>query len=235
MLEIQRLSAWYGQHKALDEVSLNVARGEVVTVLGANGAGKSTLLKSIAGLIPVSADSHMVLNGVRLNDLSDFERVEAGIALVPEGRGIFGELTVRENLYMGAFPIRARSSEHTNLKRVLELFPRLHERLGQAVRTMSGGEQQMVAIGRALMSHPDILLLDEPSLGLSPLMVSELFKALHHVRNAGVTILMVEQNARRSLKLSDRGYLMEQGRIAGSGPSAELLHDASVQKAYLGG
>jgi len=203
--------------------------------LGANGAGKSTLLKSVAGLMPVSVDSRIELNGLRLNDLSDFERVEAGIALVPEGRGVFGELTVRENLYLGAYPARARASEHDNLKRVLELFPRLHERLRQAVKTMSGGEQQMVAIGRALMSHPDILLLDEPSLGLSPLMVSELFKALQRVRQAGVTILMVEQNARRSLKLSDRAYLVEQGRIAGSGVAVDLLHDPSVQKAYLGG
>lgn len=235
MLEIKRLSAWYGKHKALDEVSLHVDRGEVVSVLGANGAGKSTLLKSVAGIIPVSAQSSITLNGVCLNTQADFERVEAGIALVPEGRGIFGELTVRENLYMGAYPARARSFERNNLERVLELFPRLQERLSQAVKTMSGGEQQMVAIGRALMSQPEILLLDEPSLGLSPLMVSELFKALQSVREVGITILMVEQNAKRSLKLSNRGYLIEQGRIAGSGMASDLLHDASVQKAYLGG
>ena len=235
MLEIQQLSAWYGKHQALREVALNVSRGEVVSVLGANGAGKSTLLRAISGLIPVSGTSRILLNGSEVHGLRDFERVEAGIALVPEGRGIFGELSVRDNLLMGAYPARARQPERHNLERVLELFPRLQERLKQAVRTMSGGEQQMVAIGRALMSNPEILLLDEPSLGLSPLMVSDLFKALERVRDAGVTVLMVEQNARRSLMLSDRGYLIEQGRIVNSGNAQDLLHDEAVQKAYLGG
>ncbi len=235
MLEIRQLSAWYGKHQALHEVSLDVARREVVSVLGANGAGKSTLLRAIAGLIPVSGDTRIMLNGKTLHALRDYERVEAGIALVPEGRGIFGELTVRENLLMGAYPNRARQPEQRNLERVLELFPRLQERLRQTARTMSGGEQQMVAIGRALMSNPDILLLDEPSLGLSPLMVAELFKALERVRDAGVTVLLVEQNARRSLMLSDRGYLIEQGRIVDTGNAQDLLHDEAVQKAYLGG
>lgn len=235
MLEINGLSAWYGMHKALDGVSLHVAKGEVVSVLGANGAGKSTLLRSISGLMPVSQDAGIVLNGQPLSGLKDFERVEAGIALVPEGRGVFGELTVRENLFMGAYPKRARPQERNNLERVLQLFPKLRERLSQAVRTMSGGEQQMVAIGRALMSAPDVLLLDEPSLGLSPLMVSELFKALEQVRKADVTILLVEQNARRSLQLSDRGYLLEQGRIVGTNSAAALLDDEAVRKAYLGG
>lgn len=235
MLEIQQLSAWYGKHQALREVSLNVARREVVSVLGANGAGKSTLLRAISGLIPVSETTRIRLNGSDVHGLRDFERVEAGIALVPEGRGIFGELSVRDNLLMGAYPARARQPERHNLERVLELFPRLQERLRQAVRTMSGGEQQMVAIGRALMSNPEILLLDEPSLGLSPLMVSDLFKALERVRDAGVTVLMVEQNARRSLMLSDRGYLIEQGRIVNSGNAQDLLLDEAVQKAYLGG
>lgn len=235
MLEVKALSAWYGKHKALDDVSLNVQRGEVVTVLGANGAGKSTLLKALAGLIPVSADAQINLDGRSLCSLRDFERVEAGIALVPEERGIFGELTVRENLFMGAYPKRARVGEIENLERTLSLFPRLSERLSQTARTMSGGEQQMVAIGRALMSSPEVLLLDEPSLGLSPLMVSELFKTLARVCETGVTILMVEQNAKRSLKLSDRGYLIEQGRIVGTGAAQDLLNDESVKKAYLGG
>ena len=235
MLEIKGLSAWYGMHKALDGVSLHVDKGEVVSVLGANGAGKSTLLRSIAGLMPVAGDAAIVLNGQPLSALKDFERVEAGIALVPEGRGIFGELTVRENLFMGAYPKRARPNERRNLEQVLELFPKLRERMPQAVRTMSGGEQQMVAIGRALMSAPDVLLLDEPSLGLSPLMVSELFKALEQVRKANVTVLLVEQNARRSLELSDRGYLLEQGRIVGTNSAAALLKDEAVRKAYLGG
>lgn len=235
MLEIKGLSAWYGMHKALDGVSLNVGKGEVVSVLGANGAGKSTLLRSISGLMPVPKDADIILNGQSLSGLKDFERVEAGIALVPEGRGVFGELTVRENLFMGAYPKRARPQEQSNLEKVLELFPKLRERLSQAVRTMSGGEQQMVAIGRALMSTPDVLLLDEPSLGLSPLMVSELFKALRQIRAANVTILLVEQNARRSLELSDRGYLLEQGRIVGTGDAVDLLNDEAVRKAYLGG
>jgi len=235
MLEIKGLSAWYGMHKALDGVSLHVDKGEVVSVLGANGAGKSTLLRSIAGLMPVAGAAAIVLNGQPLSALKDFERVEAGIALVPEGRGIFGELTVRENLFMGAYPKRARPNERRNLEQVLELFPKLRERMPQAVRTMSGGEQQMVAIGRALMSAPDVLLLDEPSLGLSPLMVSELFRALEQVRKANVTVLLVEQNARRSLELSDRGYLLEQGRIVGTNSAAALLKDEAVRKAYLGG
>ncbi|RYF69850.1 MAG: ATP-binding cassette domain-containing protein, partial [Comamonadaceae bacterium] len=156
-------------------------------------------------------------------------------ALVPEGRGIFGDLTVKENLYLGAYPRRARASEARNLARVLELFPRLRERLPQNVRTMSGGEQQMVAIGRALMSSPDVLLLDEPSLGLSPLMVSELFKSLERVRDDKVSILLVEQNAKRSLALSNRGYLLEQGCIVGADSAAALLASEAVRRAYLGG
>lgn len=235
MLEVSNLSAFYGMHRALDDLSLHVGKGEVVSVLGANGAGKSTLLKALSGLIPIPADTRIRLNGHDLHTLRDFERVEAGIALVPEGRGVFGELTVKENLFMGAYPSRARANEQHSLSTVLGLFPRLQERLTQPVRTMSGGEQQMVAIGRALMSNPDILLLDEPSLGLSPLMVSELFKALEHVRTTGVTVLLVEQNALRSLKLSDRGYLLEQGRIVGCDDATRLLSDPAVQKAYLGG
>src|SRR5690606_38439677 len=154
MLEIQQLCAWYGKHQALRDVSLGVSQREVVSVLGANGAGKSTLLRAIAGLIPVSPETRIRLNGSEVQGLRDFERVEAGIALVPEGRGIFGELSVRDNLLMGAYPARARQPEQRNLERVLELFPRLQERLKQTARTMSGGEQQMVAIGRALMSNP---------------------------------------------------------------------------------
>lgn len=234
MLEVKNLSAWYGMHQALDSVSLTVEIGEVVSVLGANGAGKSTLLQCISGLVPVAEGSEISLNGQSLLEMPDYQRVETGIALVPEGRGIFGELTVRENLFMGAYPKRARATEKSNLDRVLTLFPRLKERLSQAVRTMSGGEQQMVAIGRALMSEPEVLLLDEPSLGLAPVMVGELFRALQAVREANVTILMVEQNAKRSLELSDRGYLIEQGKIVGTNTAEGLLKDESVRRAYLG-
>jgi branched-chain amino acid transport system ATP-binding protein len=235
MLEAESVSARYGMHAALSGVSLRVGHGEVVSVLGANGAGKSTLLKVIAGLMPARSGSRMRLEGSAIDDLSPQARVEQGIALVPEGRGVFGELSVRDNLMLGAHPRRARAGEAARLERVLKLFPRLQERLKQAVRTMSGGEQQMVAIGRALMSHPAILLLDEPSLGLSPLMVQELFKALERVREDKVAILIVEQNAARALRLSDRGYLIEQGRIVGEGNAHELLQSAAVRKAYLGG
>lgn len=234
MLEVKALSAHYGMHQALSDVQMEIGCGEVVSVLGANGAGKSTLLKCIAGLMNAPGGA-ITLNGKSVVGMRADQRVEAGLALVPEGRGIFGELTVKENLFIGAFPRRARANEAQNLGRVLELFPRLRERLQQSARTMSGGEQQMVAIGRALMSSPDVLLLDEPSLGLSPLMVSELFKSLGHVRDAKVSILLVEQNAKRSLALSDRGYLLEQGRVVGADTAQALLASEAIQRAYLGG
>lgn len=234
MLEVRSIGAAYGQHRAVQDVSLHVAPGEVVVMLGANGAGKTTLLKSIAGLVKTLPGSEIVLGGVLLHTLQPHERVEAGLALVPEGRGIFGELTVRENLDMGAFPKRARAHRARNFERVLALFPRLQERLTQAVRTMSGGEQQMVAIGRALMSQPTALLLDEPSLGLSPLMTGELFKALASIRSGEVCLLLVEQNAKKSLAIADRGYLLENGRVAGEGAARALMDDPAVQRAYLG-
>jgi branched-chain amino acid transport system ATP-binding protein len=234
MFEVRQLSAFYGLHQALDAVALNVQENELVVILGANGAGKSTLLKCIGGLVPAAAGTVITLDGQPLHTLPAPRRVEAGLALVPEGRGIFGELTVRENLQLGAYPQRARSTERETLDRVLAMFPRLQERLAQTARTMSGGEQQMLAIGRALMSAPRLLLLDEPSLGLSPLVTVELFRALRRIRDSGVSILLVEQNARRSLAIADRGYLLEIGRVAGTGPASDLLQDASVQAAYLG-
>ncbi|MBN8943776.1 MAG: aldehyde dehydrogenase family protein [Rhizobiales bacterium] len=234
MLEVSRLSAAYGPHVAIDDISIVVGAGETVAILGSNGAGKSTLLKAIAGLVPAAETTAIRLNGMALHRAAPHAIVEAGIALVPEGRGIFADLTVRENLNLGAFPKRARAGEAQALEQVLALFPRLKERLGQQVRTMSGGEQQMVAIGRALMSKPDLLMLDEPSLGLSPLMTSELFKALDQVRRAGMAILLVEQNARKSLKLADRAYLIANGRIVGEGPADRLAEDPKVAAAYLG-
>jgi branched-chain amino acid transport system ATP-binding protein len=234
MLEIRDISAFYGKHRALDGVSLEVGRGEIVVILGANGAGKTTLLKVIAGLVPAAAGARVTMNGRQLAGISVHQIVEAGLALVPEGRGIFGELTVRENLLLGAFPARARQSEAATLDMVLDLFPRVRERLQQIVRTMSGGEQQMVAVGRALMTSPEIVLLDEPSLGLAPIMCTELFGALARIRSTGVGILLVEQNARQSLKVADRGYLIESGRIVGSGTGAALKEDPAVQRAYLG-
>jgi branched-chain amino acid transport system ATP-binding protein len=233
MLEIEGLSVAYGKHAALSGVALNVARGEIVAMLGANGAGKTTLLKAVAGLVRPQG-GRVSLGGRDLLALPPHLVVEAGIALVPEGRGIFGELTVRENLMLGAYAKRARAGEAGNLDRVVTLFPRLKERFRQIARTMSGGEQQMVAIGRALMSAPDILLLDEPSLGLSPLMCGELFAALANIRAAGVGLLLVEQNAKRSLAIADRGYLIETGRIVGQGAASALAVDPAVQRAYLG-
>jgi branched-chain amino acid transport system ATP-binding protein len=234
MLEVRDISAFYGKHRALDGVSLDVGRGEIVVILGANGAGKTTLLKVIAGLVPAAAGARITMNGRQLAGISVHHIVEAGLVLVPEGRGIFGELTVRENLLLGAFPARARRSEAATLDMVLDLFPRLRERLPQVVRTMSGGEQQMVAVGRALMTSPEIVLLDEPSLGLAPIMCTELFGALARIRSTGVGVLLVEQNARLSLKIADRGYLIESGRIVGSGTGAALKEDPAVQRAYLG-
>ena len=235
MLEVQDLSVQYGLHRAVNGVALSVAQGEIVVILGANGGGKTSLLRAIAGLHPAGPDARVSLAGRDLTRLPAHAIVEAGLALVPEGRGIFGELTVHENLLLGAFARRARADEAKNRARVMSLFPRLAERLGQTARTMSGGEQQMVAIGRALMAAPDILLLDEPSLGLSPLLCGELFRALAEIRRSGTSVLLVEQNARRSLALADRGYLIENGRIVGQGTARSLATDPAVQRAYLGG
>ena len=233
MLDCRGVSVRYGRHQAIADVAIRVAPGEIVVILGANGAGKSTLLNAIAGLVPASGE--ITLDGSSLRSLPPHLIVEAGLALVPEGRRIFGDLTVHENLMLGAYARRARQSEREHLDRVLALFPKLAERGRQIARTMSGGEQQMVAIARAMMSAPTILMLDEPSLGLSPLLCSELFKALAQIRKTGAGILLVEQNARQALAIADRGYLLENGRIVGDGPAASLAQDAAVQKAYLGG
>ncbi len=234
MLEVSALSVNYGLHAALAGVDLTVARGEIVVILGANGAGKTTLLKAIAGLLPARPGACIRFQDRDLAALPPHRIVEAGIALVPEGRGLFADLTVAENLQLGAYARRARASEAEHRDLVLRLFPRLSERLRQTVRTMSGGEQQMLAIGRALMSAPDILLLDEPSLGLSPLLCTELFRGLARVRQTGVGVLLVEQNVKQSLAVADRGYLIETGRIVGQGTAAALRNDPAVQRAYLG-
>lgn len=235
MLEVAALSVSYGKHLALSDVALRIDKGEVAVVLGANGAGKTTLLKAIAGLVAPAQGARIMFDDQDLTRLQPHEIVEAGVALVPEGRGIFAELTVRENLLLGAYAARARAGEQRMLADVLAVFPRLAERLGQTVCTMSGGEQQMVAIGRALMSAPELLLLDEPSLGLSPRLTKELFQALRRVRASGLGILLVEQNVRASLAIADRGYIIENGRIAGEGRARALAEDAAVQRAYLGG
>ncbi|MCB5363449.1 ABC transporter ATP-binding protein [Pusillimonas sp. CC-YST705] len=234
MLEVSQLSLRYGRHLALNEVSVQASEGETVVILGANGAGKSSLLKAIGGLVPAEAGSSVTLDGQPLIGVAAHRIPEMGVALVPEGRGVFGDLTVEENLLLGANPKRARATEANRHALVYELFPRLSERKRQMVRTMSGGEQQMVAIGRALMSNPRFLLLDEPSLGLAPIVVKELFGALRRVKETGVGMLVVEQNVSISLSIADRGYLMEAGRIVGEGSAEQLKGDEAVQRAFLG-
>lgn len=235
MLTIADLSVSYGLHRALAGVSLTVSPGEIVVMLGANGAGKSTLLRAIAGICEGQADGRIDLSGKDILSRKPDEIVEAGIAFVPEGRGIFGDLTVWENLMLGAYSDRGRRGKEKNLKWVLELFPKLVERKAQIARTMSGGEQQMVAIGRAMMANPEILMLDEPSLGLSPLLCKELFGNLSHIRETGMGVLLVEQNAKQSLAIADRGYLIENGEITGENSADAMLGDPAVQAAYLGG
>jgi branched-chain amino acid transport system ATP-binding protein len=233
MLEVSGLSVFYGKHRALDDVKLSVARREIVVILGANGSGKTSLLKAIAAIVPkTSTRISLAGNDIQKKRANDI--VEAGLALVPEGRGIFGELTVRENLMLGAYAKRAHTKEKENLERAIALFPKLSQRMEQNANTMSGGEQQMVAIGRALMSAPDIILLDEPSLGLAPVVCGELFASLGKIRDAGIGVLLVEQNAKRSLQIADRGYLIETGRITGEGSASQLRDDPAVQRAYLG-
>lgn len=234
MLEARNLSIFYGRHRAVENASLTVSTGEIVVLLGANGAGKSTFLRAIGGLIPVRTGSVVLVDGRDITHRPPHEVVEEGIALVPEDRGIFADLNVRENLMLGAHPRRARAHQSDNMDRLLALFPKLAERRNQLVRTMSGGERQMVAIGRAMMSAPDYLLLDEPSLGLSPILCRELFRTLSEIGKTGVGILLVEQNAKLSLDIARRGYLLENGHIVGEGSAEELRNNESVQRAYLG-
>jgi branched-chain amino acid transport system ATP-binding protein len=234
MLEASSIALRYGKHLALDGVGVSIAEGETVVVLGANGAGKSSLLKVLAGLVRPEPGARLDLDGKTLLGRAAHDYPELGIALVPEGRGIFGDLTVAENLQLGAHPPHARPHEARQRSLVLELFPRLAERQGQIARTMSGGEQQMVAIGRALMSCPRLLMLDEPSLGLAPIVTGELFAALGRIRETGIAMLIVEQNVKASLAIAQRGYLMEAGRISGSGTADSLRADPAVQRAFLG-
>jgi branched-chain amino acid transport system ATP-binding protein len=235
MLDVRHLTASYGQHRALEDAHVKVGKGEIVVILGANGAGKSTLLKSIAGICEGQVSGEVVMDGIEITAEPPHRIVEHGLALVPEGRGIFADLTVEENLRLGAYSERARDEEAATLERVLTLFPKLGERRRQVVRTMSGGEQQMVAIGRAMMSNPQILMLDEPSLGLAPMLCRELFQSLKAVRDSGLGILLVEQNAKQSLAIAERGYLLENGEIVHEDMASSLLSDPAVQKAYLGG
>jgi ABC-type branched-subunit amino acid transport system ATPase component len=234
MLDVNGLSHAYGRHKALEEVSIRLRAGEVVAILGANGAGKTTLLNAVAGLVRPASGS-IRFEGAELVGLSPHRIVEKGIATVPENRRLFEPMSVMENLKLGAYSSRAHAGAAATLDRIFELFPRLAERRRQAVRTMSGGERQMVAIGRALMTQPKLLLLDEPSLGLSPRLASELFAVLARIAADGqVSILMVEQNARRALAMASRAYLLALGRIVGEGEAKMLARDSAVARSYLG-
>ena len=236
MLRIKNLHAYYGRIKALDNVSLHVQSGEIVSLIGANGAGKTTILNTISGLIRCS-QGEIKFEDREINKLRPEKVVAAGISQVPEGRQIFGPLTVQENLELGAF-LRYKKKEKEaiagDLDWVFQLFPRLKERSEQIAGTLSGGEQQMLAIGRALMAKPKLLLLDEPSMGLAPLIVKDIMNTVSELRRSGVTVLMVEQNARASLTISDRGYVLETGRVVLQGPSDELMNDSDVKRAYLG-
>jgi len=233
LLELRHLEVAYGGIKAVKGIDLSVSQGELVCLIGTNGAGKTTTLKAIAGLLPVAADA-ISYDGRPVGGMRSFELVRRGLALVPEGRGVFGQLTAEENLAMGAYVRSDAVAVKRDLQRVFSLFPRLAERRRQSAGTLSGGEQQMLAIGRALMSRPKLLLLDEPSMGLAPLMVQKIFETILAVAKEGVTILLVEQNARLALEVSGRGYVMETGLITLSGPARELLTDPKVRAAYLG-
>jgi branched-chain amino acid transport system ATP-binding protein len=233
MLELRNVSAGYGTFQALFDVSLKVDAGEAVAVIGPNGAGKTTLLRVISKLIGTTA-GELTMEGRRLNEVEAHRVIELGIAHVPENRRLFARLTVEENLRMGAFAPAARAQFGERLESVYALFPRLKERRSQLAGTMSGGEQQMCAIARGLMSRPKLLLLDEPSAGLAPVIVQRIFEVVHRIRDEGYTVLIVEQNIRQVLRVAQRGYLLETGRIRASGTSAELLENEEVKKAYLG-
>lgn len=233
MLELKNVDAGYGSFQALFGVSLNVASGEAVAVIGANGAGKTTLLRVISGLLPANG-GEMRMEGRSLREMPPSRIVETGIAHVPESRRLFPRLSVEDNLRMGAYMPQARTRYAERLAYVYELFPRLKERRRQLAGTMSGGEQQMCAIGRALMSGPKLVLLDEPSMGLAPVIVQQVFELVRRIRSEGYTVLIVEQNIQQVLKVADRAYLLDVGRVVMSGGAAELLASDDVRKAYMG-
>jgi branched-chain amino acid transport system ATP-binding protein len=233
VLELKNVDAGYGQFQALFGITMSVKAGEAVAVIGANGAGKTTLLRVISGLLPATG-GEMTMEGTSLRETAPHRIIETGIAHVPESRRLFPRLTVEENLRMGAYIPAARARMAERLDYVYSLFPRLKERHAQLAGTMSGGEQQMCAIGRALMSGPKLILLDEPSMGLAPVVVQQVFELVRRIRTEGYTVLIVEQNVAQVLKVVDRAYLLEVGRIEKSGGSAELLASDDIRKAYLG-
>ncbi len=233
LLEIEDVSLLYGRIQALHGISLTVDEGEIVALIGANGAGKSTTMRAISGIRPV-ASGRIKFAGEDITKLRADLRVRRGLCQAPEGRGIFPGMTVLENLDMGAYTRRDKAGIAQDLARVLELFPRLAERRKQPGGTLSGGEQQMLAVGRALMSRPKLVLLDEPSMGLAPMLIQQIFTIITEINQQGTTILLVEQNAQQALARAHRAYVLETGRIVKSGSGADLLHDPSVKEAYLG-
>ncbi len=236
LLEVRDLSVFYGRIQAIKGISFGVDDGQIVTLIGANGAGKSTTMKTISGVRPVAAGS-VWFDGADITKVPAFKRVDMGICQAPEGRGIFPGMTVLENLEMGCYIRKDRKSaaKQDDLERVFTLFPRLQERRTQAGGTLSGGEQQMLAIGRALMARPRVLLLDEPSMGLAPMLIAQIFKIIGEINEQGTTVLLVEQNATQALRIAQRAYVLETGNIVKEGSGDELLHDDSVIAAYLGG
>ena len=233
MLEVSNIDTFYGKAQALWDVSLRIDEAEIVALIGANGAGKTTLLNTISGLLRPASGSVEFL-GQRIDGLTPHSIVELGISHVPEGRKLFSGMTVRENLEMGAYPHQAWKEKEETLKRVYQVFPALKEREGQLARTLSGGEQQMLAMGRGLMSKPRLCMFDEPSYGLAPILLVEVFRVIKSLREQGITILLIEQNVPRTLEIADRAYVLENGRVVLEGKSKELLQEELVKKAYLG-
>lgn len=233
ILSVENLNVAYGSIHAVKGVTFDVNEGEIVTLIGANGAGKSTTLNTIAGLLRGKSGS-VTFMGEDLGKIPPHKIVSRGMALVPEGRRVFLQMSVQENLEMGAYT-KGGAGVPADLEMVYDLFPRLKERRRQVAGTLSGGEQQMLAMGRALMSHPKLLMLDEPSMGLAPILVEQIFEIIQNLHKAGSTILLVEQNAQAALSIADRGYVLETGKIVTTGPSGELLASAAIKKAYLGG
>ena len=233
LLKVSDVKVGYGGIQAVKGVSLEVREGELVSLIGSNGAGKTTTMKAITGLLPLGG-GHIELAGKTIDGQGPWDLVQQGLAMVPEGRGVFTRMTIVENLQMGAYIRDDNAAIADDIERVFTTFPRLKERRDQLAGTMSGGEQQMLAMGRALMSRPKVLLLDEPSMGLSPIMVDKIFEVIQEVSAQGVTILLVEQNASRALQIADRGYVMESGLINLGGDGNDMLHDPKVREAYLG-
>lgn len=233
MLKVENINISYGAIHAIHDLSLEVNNGEIVTLIGANGAGKTSTLRAISGLNPIKS-GEITYDGKMISNIGAHKIVSYGLSQVPEGRRVFGDQTIEENLLLGAYLRKSKSEIKVSMEEVFTLFPRVKERRKQLAGTMSGGEQQMLAIGRALMAKPKLLLLDEPSMGLVPIVVEEIFEIIKNIRKAGTTILLVEQNANAALQIADRGYVLETGSVVLEGLAQDLLHDDSVRKAYLG-